>query len=176
ASNTSTLSITRLASTSRRPERVVGMHFCLPAQLMKLVEVTPGLLTDTRSLEAAEAVCRSLGQIPVRTKDTPGFILNRYVIPMNNDAIRMVERGVASPQDIDEGIRKALKHPLGPLQLVDLVGLDTQLRLCEAFYEITRDVRHACPPLLRQMVAAGHLGKKSGQGFYRYASTGTFGS
>ncbi|TSH93106.1 3-hydroxyacyl-CoA dehydrogenase family protein [Verticiella sediminum] len=176
ASNTSTLSITRLASASRLPQRVIGMHFCLPAQLMKLVEVTPGLLTDARTLGIAETCCRALGQITVRTKDTPGFILNRFVIPMNNDAIRLVERGVAAPEDIDLAARKALGYPLGPLQLVDLVGLDTQLRLCEAFYEATRDPRHVCPPLLRQMVAAGHLGKKSGRGFYRYASTGTFGS
>lgn len=176
ASNTSTLSITQLASASRHPQQVVGMHFCLPAQLMKLVEVTPGLLTSADTLARAEAHCRALGQIPIRTKDTPGFILNRFVIPLNNDAIRLVERGVASPADIDRGVRKALGYPLGPLQLVDLVGLDTQMRLCEAFYEVTRDPRHVCPPLVRQMVAAGHLGKKSGQGFYRYESTRTFGA
>ncbi|WP_454693438.1 3-hydroxyacyl-CoA dehydrogenase family protein [Achromobacter aegrifaciens] len=175
ASNTSTLSITRLAAASKRPQQVVGMHFCLPAQLMKLVEVTPGLRTSAETLAKAEKICHDLGQIPVRTKDTPGFILNRFVIPFNNDAIRLVERGVASPADIDLGVRKALGYPLGPLQLLDLVGLDTQLRLCEAFYEITRDPRHVCPPLLRQMVAAGHLGKKSGEGFYRYESTRTFG-
>lgn len=176
ASNTSTLSITRLASASRRPQQIVGMHFCLPAQLMKLVELTPGLLTSAQTLATAEAHCRALGQIPIQTKDTPGFILNHFVIPLNNDAIRLVERGVASPADIDRGVRKALGYPMGPLQLVDLVGLDTQLRLCEAFYEITRDPRHVCPPLVRQMVAAGHLGKKSGQGFYRYESTRTFGA
>jgi len=176
ASNTSTLSITRLAGASRRPQQVVGMHFCLPAQLMKLVELTPGLLTNDETLDTAEAMCRSLGQIPIRTRDTPGFILNHFVIPLNNDAIRLVERGVASPEDIDRGMRKALGYPLGPLQLVDLVGLDTQLRLCEAFYEVTGDPRHACPHLVRQMVAAGQLGKKSGQGFYRYQSTSTFGA
>jgi 3-hydroxybutyryl-CoA dehydrogenase len=176
ASNTSTLSITRLAAASKRPQQVVGMHFCLPAQLMKLVEVTPGLRTSAATLAKAEAICQDLGQIPVRTKDTPGFILNRFVIPFNNDAIRLVERRVASPADIDLAVRTALGYPLGPLQLVDLVGLDTQLRLCEAFYEITRDPRHVCPALVRQMVAAGHLGKKSGQGFYRYESTRTFGA
>lgn len=176
ASNTSTFSITRLAGASRRPQQVVGMHFCLPAQLMKLVEVTPGLLTSAETLAKAEGHCQTLGQIPIRTKDTPGFILNHFVIPFNNDAIRLVERGVASPPDIDRGVRKALGYPMGPLQLVDLVGLDTQLRLCEAFYEITRDPRHVCPPLVRQMVAAGRLGKKSGQGFYRYESTRTFGA
>ncbi|WP_454693415.1 3-hydroxyacyl-CoA dehydrogenase family protein [Achromobacter aegrifaciens] len=176
ASNTSTLSITKLAATSRRPQQVVGLHFCLPAQLMKLVEVTPGLLTSVETLVRAEQICTSLGQIPIRTKDTPGFILNRFAIPFNNDAIRLVERGVASPADIDRGVRTALGYPLGPLQLVDLVGLDTQMRLCEAFYENTRDPRHVCPPLLQQMVAAGRLGKKSGQGFYNYESTSTFGA
>lgn len=176
ASNTSTLSITQIASASARPEQVVGMHFCLPAQVMKLVEVTPGLLTSERTLATAESLCRSLGQIPIRTKDTPGFILNHFVIPFNNDAIRLVERGVAAAEDIDRAVRKGLGHPIGPLQLVDLVGLDTQIRLCEAFYEVTRDSRHVCPPLLRQMVAAGHLGKKSGRGFYRYDSKGTFGA
>jgi 3-hydroxybutyryl-CoA dehydrogenase len=176
ASNTSTLSVTRLASASKRPEQVVGMHFCLPAQLMKLVELTPGLRTSEKTVAAAEALCVSLGQIPVRTKDTPGFILNHFVIPFHNDAIRLVERGVAAPADIDRGIRKALGHPMGPLQLVDLVGLDTQMRLCEAFHDVTRDPRHVCPPLVRQMVAAGHLGKKTGQGFYRYESTRTFGA
>ncbi|WP_284504013.1 3-hydroxyacyl-CoA dehydrogenase family protein [Caballeronia sp. GAWG2-1] len=176
ASNTSTLSITQLASASRHPNRVVGLHFCLPAQLMKLVEVTPGLLTDDSVVQRAEDICTALGQIPVRTKDTPGFILNRFVIPINNHAIRLVEKGVALPDDIDRAIRGALRFPMGPLQLVDLVGLDTQLRLCEAFYSVTHDPRHDCPPLLRQMVAAGHLGKKSGQGFYRYTSTGTFGA
>ena len=176
ASNTSTLSITQLASASKRPEQVVGMHFCLPAQLMKLVEVTPGILTSEDTLAKGEAQLKALGQVPIRTKDTPGFILNHFVIPLNNDAIRLVERGVAAPADIDRGIRKALGYPMGPLQLVDLVGLDTQLRLCEAFYEVTRDPRHVCPPLVRKMVAAGHLGKKTGQGFYRYESTRTFGA
>ncbi len=176
ASNTSTLSITRLAAATKWPQRVVGMHFCLPAQLMKLVELTPGLRTSVETLAKADRYCRALGQIPVVTKDTPGFVLNRFVIPFNNDAIRLVERGVATPQDIDRAVCKALGHPLGPLQLVDLVGLDTQLRLCEAFYDITRDPRHVCPPLVRQMVAAGYLGKKCGKGFYDYDSPHTFGA
>jgi 3-hydroxybutyryl-CoA dehydrogenase len=176
ASNTSTLSITSLAAASKRPQQVVGLHFCLPAQLMKLVEVTPGLLTSAEALEYAERFCESVGQIPVRTRDTPGFILNHFAIPFNNDAIRLVERGVATPADIDRGVRKALGHAMGPLQLVDLVGLDTQLRLCEAFYEVSRDPRHVCPNLVRQMVAAGQFGRKSGQGFYRYESARAFGT
>jgi 3-hydroxybutyryl-CoA dehydrogenase len=176
ASNTSTLSITRLASESKRPQQVLGLHFCLPAQLMKLVEVTPGLLTSAETLARAESFCHAMGQIPIRTKDTPGFILNHFVIPFNNNAIRLVERGIASAADIDRGVRKALGYPMGPLQLVDLVGLDTHLRLCEAFYDVTRAPRHVCPGLVTQMVAAGQLGKKSGQGFYRYESVRTFGA
>ncbi len=176
ASNTSTLSITRLAKNSNRPDRFVGMHFCLPAQLMKLVEITPGLLTSEQTLALAEQFCTSTGQIGIRTKDTPGFILNYFAIPLNNDAIRLVEQGVASPEAIDTAIRKGMGYPMGPLQLVDLVGLDTQERLCDAFFDITRDPRHACPTLVRQMVAAGQLGKRVGRGFYEYASANTFGA
>ncbi len=176
ATNTSTLSVTRLAAASGRPERVVGLHFCLPAQLMKLVEVTPGLRTDEEAVARAWAFCEETGQIPVRTRDTPGFILNRFAIPLNNRAIRMVEQGIATAADIDAAVRTGLGHPLGPLELVDLVGLDTQLRLCDAFYASTQDAELACPSLVRQMVAAGWLGKKAGRGFYRYDSTRTFGA
>jgi len=176
ASNTSTLSITRLGKSSNRPDRFVGMHFCLPAQLMKLVEITPGLLTSADTLAKVEQFCTFTGQIGIRTKDTPGFILNYFVIPLNNDAIRLVEQGVASPTAIDTAIRKGMGFPMGPLQLVDLVGLDTQERLCDAFFDITRDPRHACPNLVRQMVSAGQLGKRTGQGFYEYASAKTFGA
>jgi 3-hydroxybutyryl-CoA dehydrogenase len=176
ASNTSTLSITRLAAASKAPERVVGLHFCLPAQLMKLVEVTRGLRTSAEAFATAWAFCEKTGQIPVETLDTPGFILNHFVIPLNNRAIRMVEHNVASAADIDLAIKKAFGHPLGPLELVDLVGLDTQERLCDAFYRTTLDPELACPNLVRQMVAAGWLGKKSGRGFYRYDNTRTFGA
>jgi 3-hydroxybutyryl-CoA dehydrogenase len=176
ASNTSTLSITRLAKASNRPDRFVGLHFCLPAQLMKLVEITPGLLTSEQTLERAEQFCSSTGQVGIRTRDTPGFILNYFAIPLNNDAIRLVEQGVATADAIDTAIRKSMGFPMGPLQLVDLVGLDTQERLCDAFFEITRDPRHACPNLVRQMVAAGQIGKRAGRGFYEYASANTFGA
>jgi 3-hydroxybutyryl-CoA dehydrogenase len=172
ASNTSTLSITRLAKVSNRPDRFVGLHFCLPAQLMKLVEVTPGLTTSEATLRRAEEFCRDTGQIGIRTQDTPGFVLNHFAIPLNNDAIRLVESGVAKPRDIDNAIRKAMGFPMGPLELVDLVGLDTQERLCDAFFEITRNPRHACPSLVRQMVAAGWLGKRAGRGFYELRQQG----
>jgi 3-hydroxybutyryl-CoA dehydrogenase len=176
ASNTSTLSITRLAAASGRPENFVGLHFCLPAQLMKLVEVTPGLRTSADTMVRARAFCEAVGQIPIETKDRPGFILNHFAIPLNVRAIRMVEQGVATARDIDIAMKTAMGFPMGPLELVDLVGLDTQERLCDTFFSITNDPALACPPLVRQMVAAGWLGKKSGRGFYEYKSSATFGA
>jgi 3-hydroxybutyryl-CoA dehydrogenase len=175
ASNTSTLSITEIASGCGREDRVVGMHFCLPAQLMKLIELSPGLNTSAATYEAARAWCEAAGQTPVRTEDRPGFILNALLVPFNNDAIRAVEAGVASPADIDKALKAGLGYKMGPCELLDLIGLDTQVRLCEAFYPATLDPRAAAPPLLRRMVAAGHLGRKSGRGFYRYAGNAMFG-
>ena len=176
ASNTSTLSIAEIGAGCSRPDKVVGMHFCLPAPLMKLVEMSPGLATSTESFDTAWAFCEALGQQPVRTKDSPGFILNYFLVPFHNDVIRMVEAGVASPADIDKAIKKALGYPMGPCQLLDLVGLDTQVLLCDAFYGATNDPRAACPPLLKQMVAAGHLGRKTGQGFFTYDGNAMFGA
>jgi 3-hydroxybutyryl-CoA dehydrogenase len=176
ASNTSTLSITEIASGLARADRVIGLHFCLPAQLMKLIEVSPGLNTSAETLGAAWAWCERAGQLPVKTQDKPGFILNALLVPFNNDAIRAVEAGVASAADIDTAIKVALGYKMGPLELIDLVGLDTQVRLCEAFYPVTLDPRAAAPPLLRRMVAAGHLGRKSGRGFYVYKDAGMFGA
>jgi 3-hydroxybutyryl-CoA dehydrogenase len=175
-SNTSTLSITEIASGSKHAQRVVGMHFCLPAQLMKLVEMSPGLLTSDETFATAWAWTEAAGQKPVKTQDKPGFILNALLVPFNNDAIRAVEAGVTSPADIDKAIKVGLGYKMGPLELVDLVGLDTQIRLCEAFYPITLDPRAACPPLLRRMVAAGLLGRKSGRGFYNYEGGAMFGA
>ena len=176
ASNTSTLSITEIASGCRREDRVVGMHFCLPAQLMKLIEISPGMNTSAQTLATAWAFAEQAGQIPVKTQDKPGFILNALLVPFNNDVIRAVEAGVASPADIDAAIKTALGYKMGPCELLDLIGLDTQLRLCEAFYPVTLDVRSSAPPLLRRMVAAGHLGRKAGRGFYRYEGSGMFGA
>jgi 3-hydroxybutyryl-CoA dehydrogenase len=176
ASNTSTLSITEIAAGCKRPDRVVGMHFCLPAQLMKLIEMSPGLLTAPEVFAAAWEFAKACGQIPVKTQDRPGFILNALLVPFNNDAIRAVEAGIASPADIDTAIKVGLGYKMGPLELIDLVGLDTQIRLCEAFYPITLDPRAACPPLLRRMVAAGLLGRKSGRGFYAYDRDAMFGA
>ncbi len=176
ASNTSTLSITEIAAGCGRPDKVVGMHFCLPAQLMKLIEMSPGLLTSDETFRTAWAWTEACGQIPVRTQDKPGFILNALLVPFNNDAIRAVEAGIASAADIDKAIKAGLGYKMGPLELIDLIGLDTQIRLCEAFYPITLDPRAATPPLLRRMVAAGLLGRKSGCGFYDYSGSAMFGA
>ena len=175
ASNTSTLSITQIASGCGREDRVVGMHFCLPAQLMKLIEMSPGLNTSDEAFSAAWRWTEAVGQTPVRTQDRPGFILNALLVPFNNDAIRAVEAGVANPADIDTAIKTALGYKMGPLELIDLIGLDTQILLSEAFYPITLDPRAAAPPLLRRMVAAGRLGRKSGRGFHDYESSAMFG-
>jgi 3-hydroxybutyryl-CoA dehydrogenase len=176
ASNTSTLSITEIAAASGRADRVIGLHFCLPAQLMKLIEVSPGLNTSEETINSAWTWCERAGQLPVRTQDKPGFILNALLVPFNNDAIRAVEAGVASAADIDTAIKVGLGYKMGPLELVDLVGLDTQMRLCEAFHPVTLDPRAAAPPLLRRMVAAGWLGRKSGRGFYTYEGNAMFGA
>ncbi|MCA3072703.1 MAG: 3-hydroxyacyl-CoA dehydrogenase family protein [Rhodocyclaceae bacterium] len=175
ASNTSTLAITEIAAGSGRADRVVGMHFCLPAQLMKLVEMSPGIRTSSDTFDAAWAFCKAMGQTPVRTRDNPGFILNYFLVPFNNDAIRLVESGVAQPRDIDLAIKRALGYPMGPLELLDLVGLDTHLLVAEALFASTHEPRAAVPALVRRMIAAGHLGRKTGQGFYTYETNAMFG-
>ncbi len=176
ASNTSTLSITEIAGGSGRDDRFIGMHFCLPAQLMKLVEMSPGLNTTEETFARAWTFCQALGQNPVRTMDNPGFILNYFLIPYNNDAIRLVEAGVAEPADIDKAIKTALGYAMGPFELLDLIGMDTQLLLCQAMHGVTNEPRAACPPLVKRMIAAGRLGKKSGRGFYTYKDSKMFGA
>ena len=176
ASNTSTISISEIAGGSGRPDRFVGMHFCLPAQLMKLVEMSRGMRTSDDTWKSAWNFCKELGQFPVATRDTAGFILNYFLIPFNNDAIRLVEQGVAEPAEIDKAIKAAMGYPMGPLELLDLIGIDTQKLLCAAMYEVTQEPRAACPPLVRRMIAAGLLGKKTGQGFHTYQDTRMFGA
>lgn len=176
ASNTSTISITEIAAGSGRADRFVGMHFCLPAQLMKLVEMSPGLNTSEQTWTSAWEFCEALGQKPVATSDTPGFILNYFLIPYHNDAIRLVEQGVASPADIDIAMKAAMGYPMGPFELLDLVGADTQKLLCDAMFGLTNEKRAACPPLVRRMIAAGHLGKKTGRGFHHYGDSKMFGA
>jgi 3-hydroxybutyryl-CoA dehydrogenase len=175
ASNTSTLSITEIAAGSGRDEKFVGMHFCLPAQLMKLVEMSPGLRTREPTFQTAWDFCKAMGQIPVKTKDNPGFILNYFLVPFNNDVIRMVEAGVAAPADIDRAIKTGLGYAMGPLELLDLVGLDTHLLVAEALYSSTHEPRAAVPALVKRMIAAGQLGRKTGQGFYTYKTNAMFG-
>tara|TARA_B100000029_G_scaffold356358_1_gene349185 strand:+ start:963 stop:1838 length:876 start_codon:yes stop_codon:yes gene_type:complete len=176
ASNTSTLSITEIAGPSGRDDRCVGMHFCLPAQLNRLVEMSPGLNTSDATFETAWAFCKAMGQIPVKTKDSPGFILNHFLIPFNNDVVRMVDAGVAEPADIDKAIKTALGYPLGPCELLDMVGMDTQRLVSEALHEASHDPRAACPALVKKMIAAGRLGRKSGRGFFDYKGPAMFGA
>jgi 3-hydroxybutyryl-CoA dehydrogenase len=175
SSNTSTLSITEIAAGSGREDRFVGMHFCLPAQLMKLVEMSPGLKTSDATFQAAWDFCKALDQTPVKTQDSPGFILNYFLIPFNNDAIRLVEAGVAAPADIDRAVKAGLGYAMGPLELLDLVGLDTHLLVAEALYAATHEPRAAVPALVKRMIAAGQLGRKSGRGFYTYQGNSMFG-
>ncbi len=176
ASNTSTLSITEIAARSGRDDRFVGMHFCLPAQLMKLVEMSPGIKTTSASFERAWSICEAIGQRPVKTLDAPGFILNHFLVPFNMDAIRLVEEGVAEPAEIDKAIKGALGYAMGPMELLDLVSLDTQVLLGEALFRVTNDPRSACPPLLRRMVAARYLGRKTKRGFLSYETAAIFGA
>jgi len=175
ASNTSTLSIAEIAAGSGREDRVVGMHFCLPAQLMKLVEMSPGLKTSDATFQAAWDFCKALDQTPVKTQDSPGFILNYFLIPFHNDVIRLVEAGVAAPADIDRAIKAGLGYAMGPLELLDLVGLDTHLLVAEALYAATHEPRAAVPALVKRMIAAGQLGRKTGRGFYTYQGNAMFG-
>ena len=164
ASNTSTLSITEIAGGTGRDDRMVGMHFCLPAQVMKLIEMSRGINTSDETFATAWAWTEAAGQIPVETQDKPGFILNALLVPFNNDVIRAIEAGLCTPEDIDTAICSGLGYKMGPCTLLDLIGLDTQVLLGEAFYPITLDTRASVPPLLRRMVAAAKLGNKAGGG------------
>jgi 3-hydroxybutyryl-CoA dehydrogenase len=169
ASNTSSISITRLGAATRRPGRVVGMHFFNPVPVMPLLEIVRGLETDDTTLAFARAAGTALGKTIVEArKDTPGFIVNLLFVPYGLDAIRGLEQGVATKEDFDTAMRLGMNHPMGPFELMDFVGLDTMLFIADAMYAETRDPRYAAPPRLRNMVAAGRLGRKSGSGFYEY--------
>ena len=168
ASNTSSLSITEIATATTRPDKVLGLHFFNPVPVMPLIEVVRGLLTGDETLEVARLLGARLNKQLIFAKDSPGFIVNLLLVPYLLDAIRALENGVASKEDIDTGIKLGLSHPLGPFALLDLVGLDTTLFIGDAMYEEFKDARYAPPPLLRRMVAAGLLGRKSGRGFYSY--------
>ncbi len=168
ASNTSSLCITEMASATRRPDKVLGMHFFNPPPVMPLLELVRTILTSDETLQVAQDFGESLGKTTVVAKDTPGFIVNLLLVPFLLDAVRALEKGVATKEDIDTAIKLGLNHPMGPLTLLDFIGLDTTLYIAEAMYEEFKDPRYAPPPLLRRMVLAGHLGRKSGRGFYEY--------
>jgi 3-hydroxybutyryl-CoA dehydrogenase len=169
SSNTSSLCITEIASVTSRPDRVLGMHFFNPVPVMPLLEIVQTFQTSKETLAIAHTFGKSLGKTVVVAKDMPGFIVNRLLIPYLLDAVTMLQNALATREDIDTAIKLGLNHPMGPLTLLDFVGLDTTLFIADAMYEEFKDPRFAAPPLLRQMVLAGHLGRKSGKGFYDYS-------
>ncbi|HET6579574.1 MAG TPA: 3-hydroxybutyryl-CoA dehydrogenase [Gemmatimonadales bacterium] len=170
ASNTSSLSIGDMAAATGRSDRFVGLHFFNPVPLMPLVEVVRAVTTSREVFEHAMAFARRLGKEPIATRDRSGFVVNRLLVPYLLDAVRALEQGVASAADIDRGMRLGCGHPMGPLTLLDFVGLDTVSRIAEIMFDEYREARYAPPPLLRRLVTAGHHGRKSGRGFYDYAS------
>jgi 3-hydroxybutyryl-CoA dehydrogenase len=168
STTTSSLSVTQIAMTTSRPTKVIGLHFFNPAPVMKLVEVVPTLLTNEDITEGARKLCEQLGKVPVVAKDRAGFIVNALLFPYLNHAVRMFEAGYASREDIDAAMMNGCGHPMGPLALLDLVGNDVSLEIVESLYDEFRDPCLAPAPLLKQMVAAGLLGRKTGRGFYEY--------
>ena len=171
ATNTSSISITEIAATSLRSDRVVGMHFFNPVPVMKLVEIIPALQTDPAVTALATEMATRLGKTSVACKDTPGFVVNRILIPMMIDAARVFESGVASAEGIDTAMKLGANMPMGPLELMDFVGVDIAYHIGNVLYDYTREQRFSPPTIMRKMVKAGHLGRKSGKGFYDYGET-----
>jgi 3-hydroxybutyryl-CoA dehydrogenase len=171
ASNTSSCNVTAMAAATRRPGQVLGLHFFNPVPLMKLVEVVQTILTDDKTVQTAYEWVQAVGKVPVKTKDSTAFIVNRLLVPYLLDAIRIYEGGLASLEDIDQAMKLGCGYPMGPFTLLDLVGLDTTMYVAEVMFEEYREPRYAPPPLLKRMVMAGHLGRKSGRGFYDYRRT-----
>ena len=169
ASNTSSISITTLGAATQRPERVIGMHFMNPVPVMALVEIIRGIATSQATYEFTEKLAREMGKTPVEVRDFPGFVSNRVLMPMINEAIYALFEGVGSVEAIDTVMKLGMNHPMGPLQLADFIGLDTCLAIMEVLHEGFGDSKYRPCPLLKQYVAAGWLGKKSGRGFYTYA-------
>jgi 3-hydroxybutyryl-CoA dehydrogenase len=168
ASNTSSISITKLAAVTHRPARFVGLHFFNPVPVMKLVEVVPGLQTSAHTLSLAKELATSLGKTPVRVNDFPGFISNRVLMPMINEAIYALMEGVAEPQAIDDVMKLGMNHPMGPLELADFIGLDVCLDIMKVLHDGFHDSKYRPCPLLEKMVSAGWLGRKTGKGFYEH--------
>jgi len=168
ASNTSSISITALAAVLRRPERFLGMHFFNPVPMMALVELIRGLQTSDATLDAVCEFAQRLGKTPIVVKNSPGFVVNRILCPMINEAVFALAEGLASPEDIDNGMRLGCNHPIGPLALADMIGLDVLLAVMNVFYADFNDPKYRPAPLLKEMVAAGYLGRKTKRGFYRY--------
>jgi 3-hydroxybutyryl-CoA dehydrogenase len=172
ASNTSSISITKLAASTKRADRVMGMHFMNPVPLMKLCELVRGVQTSEATLTTVRAVAEKMGKTVIVSSDHPGFIVNRMLLPLLNEACFALQEGVASAADIDLGAKLGLNHPMGPLELSDLIGLDTVLAIAEVLHREIGDPKYRAPTLLRNLVAAGWLGKKTGRGFYRYDASG----
>jgi 3-hydroxybutyryl-CoA dehydrogenase len=169
ASNTSSIPIVKLASATSRPEQVLGIHFFNPAPVQRLVEIIPTLTTSAETVTRAEAFTREvLAKDPIRARDRAGFVVNALLVPYLLSAVRMFESGVATAEDIDKGMEAGCAHPMGPLRLCDLIGLDTIVSIAESMYHEYKEPLYAAPPLLQRMVDAGLLGRKSGRGFYRY--------
>jgi 3-hydroxybutyryl-CoA dehydrogenase len=169
ATNTSSISITQLAAVVSHPERFIGAHFFNPVPMMTLLEFIRGLQTSDQAHERALAFAKAIGKTPITVKNSPGFVVNRVLVPMLNEAIFVLQEGLASADDIDTGMRLGCNHPIGPLALADLIGLDTLLAVMQVFYDSFNDSKYRPAPLLKEMVAAGRLGRKSGVGFYSYA-------
>ncbi len=168
ASNTSSISLTKIAACTKRPAQVIGMHFMNPVPVMKLVEVIRALQTSDETFSVIESTAKAIGKVPVSCNDYPGFVSNRVLMPMINEAIQCVYEHVATPEAIDEIMKLGMAHPMGPLTLADFIGLDVCLAIMEVLYEGFNDPKYRPSPLLKNMVAAGYLGRKSGRGFYRY--------
>ncbi|MBI3738697.1 MAG: 3-hydroxybutyryl-CoA dehydrogenase [Chloroflexi bacterium] len=168
ASNTSSISITKIAAQTKRPDKVIGMHFMNPVPLMKLVEIIKGLATSNETLETTKDICMLMSKLPVEANDSPGFISNRILCPMINEAIFALQEGVGTPEAIDQVMKLGMNHPMGPLTLADLIGLDVVLFVMEVLQRDLGEDKYRPAPLLRRMVDAGYLGRKSGRGFYKY--------